>query len=399
MMHEIHGKPIQVLVLDTPDRHHHYQCLFENTSFQIHSIDQYSFDESTHAQIINDIDVAICSGEYDARVAIQIQLLKQWQIPCVHVMDGILDWKNMWENPRSFPENQGPPIYEPLLSDYVICTGQWQAEILKALGTQGVCLPTGLPRLDIYQEFVRKTPENTRNPKVLITTANTLGFTQEHIDLTLAGLLKLRKVAEEVFGVDHIIWRIHPIYAEKLTLDSSNVQSFSKPIHEALAEINLLISTPSTVILEGMLAGTSVCQVDFTNSPCMTQTVWMIQHSAQIESTLHSMRRPTNHHIKFQAVLRDHQLAAPGNSSNLLIDLIDYITQPNENLRSITPSLLTQFPILEQSCFNAENKINQQETELLNIQCLRILEENNRLRRRPDVKIFHYLAKLLNRKK
>ena len=315
-------RKIRVALLDAPVRYRHYLSILDHDDFSCINGDTLEFSDKN--QLKTYVDVAICSQETEPTTALQIQILREAGIPTCHVMDGVLEWKNQWENPRSFLSNHGAPLYEPVLSDVVACLGPWQVELLQMLGARGICLPIGLPRLDTYKGVATncKKLDITDSPRILVSTANKLGFTENHRTQMTQGLRNLREELSGSFAESEVTWRVNEDLGKAIGIPAKQIQSLSIPIHSAMVDYNLMLSTPSTILLEGMLAGLRVCQLNFTRSPLMIQTVWSCEEALDVGRTIRQMLSPSEHHIRYQGMLRDHQITPPGESTNRLCALL-----------------------------------------------------------------------------
>lgn len=354
------GDTVRAALLDAENRYRHYAQILDDRGFAFIQADLIDF--SNRGQLQSQIDVAICSQEFDPLTPLRILALKDAGISTCHVMDGVLEWKNLWENPRSFPENDGPPVYEPVLSDAVICMGNWQAELLKMLGTTGVCHPVGLPRLDVYKDF--KEHRSRESPKILVSTATKLGFIPSHIEATTQGLRKFHETVSKQYPTDKVTWRVDEAVAATVGISTSQIQSPTIPLASVIDDYDILFSTPSTVLLEGMIAGLRVCQLNFTTSPHFIHTVWSIESQSMIADVIGSIVSPTDNHLRFQDMLRNHQVARPGDSTTALKKVFRALARK------------TLLPANEQHEQSQINMLTESEAELMRIQMQRLIKQH-----------------------
>src|SRR5690606_39203009 len=90
-------------------------------------------------------DLAIFFSEHFDRFRTLCKKLKQQNIATIYAVDGILEWRNAWENR---PEEIACPwTMRPCLADVVATIGWRQQSVLEAWGNRN-CVPIGMPRLD-----------------------------------------------------------------------------------------------------------------------------------------------------------------------------------------------------------------------------------------------------------
>src|SRR5690606_2897275 len=114
----------------------------------------------------------------------------------VLLMDGIVEWRNTFVNPRV-----GEAFLRPAPVELIACAGENDRRILESLGNRAVA--TGLPRLAAAG---RTPPLSDSEAPVLVATARTPAFTLAERTRLLAALAKLRD-ALEVGGVP-VVWRL-----------------------------------------------------------------------------------------------------------------------------------------------------------------------------------------------
>lgn len=115
-----------------------------------------------YPQDLENIDAIIVSDEWAPGVRACIAACKLKGIPTFHVLDGVIRWKNLFENPRSLVPENGSPFMRPLMSDMTFVMGDLQAAVLRWLGNSMICV-SGLPRFANYELKVAPT-ENIRIP-------------------------------------------------------------------------------------------------------------------------------------------------------------------------------------------------------------------------------------------
>ena len=134
----------KIVLLDGANRGEHYAALRETLKAEY--LDNHQPLETGVSP--EEIDLAMISDEFYSLITNQLVRLREAGVPTLHVLDGIVEWRNTWENPRSATESDGMPLFQPILADKVACFGKAQARILESWGNLGKCEVVGAPRLD-----------------------------------------------------------------------------------------------------------------------------------------------------------------------------------------------------------------------------------------------------------
>lgn len=174
----------------------------------------------------------------------------------VLLMDGIVEWRNTFLNPRS-----GPAFLRPAPVDVVACAGEMDRRTLAALGNDAVA--TGLPRL----RRVGRAPRPRRGP-VLVATANQPAFSEVERERLIASLAALLDAAAEL-GVE-LLWRLTGGLDAEL-----GVASDRRPLAESLAEAAAVVTTPSTLMVEAMLADRPTALLHPHPTPLWQPCAWL----------------------------------------------------------------------------------------------------------------------------
>lgn len=179
----------------------------------------------------------------------------------VLVMDGIVEYRNTYLNPRA-----GPDFLRPTPVDVVACAGETDRRLLEAFGNHAVA--TGLPRL--AAAFPAPLPPPSTGA-VLVATANQPCFCDHERPRLVRSLTRLRAVLE-ARGVP-VIWRLTGGLDADLGLQSDN--SSKIPLREALAQAAAVVTTPSTLMVEAMLAGRPTALLHPHPTPCWQPATWV----------------------------------------------------------------------------------------------------------------------------
>lgn len=129
---------IKVLITDFEFKKSIYNSIIDELS------SDFEFIKNTEIENFDDIDIVLLAHEFyfnKSRHNVEfIYKAKQKNIPVLLLMDGILEWRNSWENNLTLnKEGMGFPAYQPVLSDKVACLGANQIRILEHWGNLGKC--------------------------------------------------------------------------------------------------------------------------------------------------------------------------------------------------------------------------------------------------------------------
>ena len=243
-----------------------------------------------------EIDIVLVSDEYSSHVTPYMCEYVRRGVPTLHAADGIVEWRNTWENPRSLSQERGMPLFQPILAHKIACLGRSQARILEAWGNLGKCEIVGGPRFD---KLLGRKPRQ-RPPgeplRVLIMTAKAPGFTPEQIALTKRSLQDLKSWLGQnpkMAGVaTEPVWRLTGDLPDELGVSTHTSDFTGKELGDLLASMDAVITTPSTAMIEGMLQGVPVALLDYSDCPHYVPTAWTISAPEHIPSVLPELISP-----------------------------------------------------------------------------------------------------------
>lgn len=154
------------------------------------------------------------------------------------LMDGIVEHRNTFRNPWVEAD-----FLRPAPVDLVLAAGAADADRLASWGNRAIA--TGLPRLTA-------TPLATHAAapgRLMIATARRAAFSNDEFRVLLDALRVVQEEAERTLGADRIVWRLTEGLDGLL-----GVASDARPLLEALASVTGVLTTPSTLMIEAMLA-------------------------------------------------------------------------------------------------------------------------------------------------
>ena len=273
-------------------------------------------------------DLAVFYTEhFDAFREASLQLPEK-NVATLYMIDGILEWRNAWEN--SPDEVACPYAMRPALSHKIACIGASQARVLADWGNAEKVEVVGIPRLDRLQIGPDDNPDTKRpdqSPlRVLVMTAKTPAFTTQQLQTvrqSLNDLMVWQRANPSIAGREvEFTWRLTRGLETELAVDNQLKNLAGDDLHSQLKQVDAVITTPSTGMLEAMRLGLPVAQLDYHNRPHYVQTGWDIASADHITDTLVQMaeRNPTR--MLFQQQQLADALYLESNATERLANLI-----------------------------------------------------------------------------
>ena len=142
--------------------------------------------------------------------------------------------------------------------------------------------------------------------------------------------LKNKSKSYERRGICNFVWRLTGELSTILKIKPRPKVS----ICEDLKNSDVVITTPSTVLLEAMIAKRPVAIIDYTNNPSYIQTAWSITHVEQIENTLNELLQVPKEKMNFQNVSLSDSLQLKESANKRMIELIEKMSLHSENCKA-----------------------------------------------------------------
>lgn len=314
---------------------HHAAPLLGRLPFQIVSPDEV-------IQTARPGDVALFFSEHFDRFRHAIGQLKQRSVATLYLIDGILEWRNAWENRTDEPAC--PYTMRPVLCHKAAAIGASQARILNHWGNAGKIEPVGVPRFDsllqrAQEQRVQPEPEKTSNSdrpfRLLIMTAKTPGFTPQQVATTVRSLKDLKSWLDknsESFAGRKIqpIWRLTAGLDLQIGVENELTDVTGHELAATLAQVAATISTPSTAMLESMLLDLPTAALDYHIAPKYLQTAWTIAGPDQIESVIGQLMTPSEPKRLFQRLQLSEALFPCNSRQHMEFGHSDQ-NRPNQN--------------------------------------------------------------------
>lgn len=298
-------------------------------------------------------DVAILFSEHFDRFRQAVVELREKRVATIYLVDGILEWRNAWEN--SYQEPACPFTMRPVLSDKVAVIGSSQARVLAGWGNAGKVEVVGIPRIDKLAKSWRDSqghqPLKENAPlRILVATAKTPGFTPEQIETTTRSLSDLKSFVDSQPEFDgrklEVTWRLTAGLDSKIGVENSLSDLSGMELRDAIAKCDAFITTPSTSMLESMLQHKPTALLDYHECPDYVPAAWKISSAESIAPVLRQLADPEPKRLQYQnAVLADAlQVTKP--ATDRLVQLIHSMCAacveqpPGNNSLKFEPNLL-----------------------------------------------------------
>ncbi len=254
-------------------------------------------------------DLAIFFSEHLHRFRNTWFQLREAGCSTLYAIDGILEWRNAWET--GLEEPACPWTMRPVLSDKVACIGPSQARVLESWGNRGKTEIVGVPRFDTLVARRagkrRKAPVPDRGRRILVTTAKWPAYTPEQHCKLRQSLVDLHRLSISgrggIGGSVEWVWRLTGGLADGLDIENVLTDTSGVELARVLESVDAVITTPSTVLLESMIAGLPVALLDYTNSPAYVPAAWQITASEQMPDVARQLLDPSSARMAFQKYL------------------------------------------------------------------------------------------------
>ena len=262
-------------------------------------------------------DLAVFYSEHFDRFRNCCVELKKQRVATLYMIDGILEWRNAWNNRPDEPAC--PFTMRPVLSHKVACIGPSQARTLSSWGNQTKVEVVGVPRFDRIGWESISTKESGEF-RVLVMTAKCPGFTEAQIATTIESLSDLKTwfaANSELNGKRVVpIWRLTGNLADEVGVTNHLNDLTGTELIEALKNCDAVITSPSTAMLEAMLMNRPVALLDYHNAPKYVRAAWQINASNQIPKVINQLIAPSPARMQFQQLILQDSLLASGSAES-----------------------------------------------------------------------------------
>lgn len=260
-------------------------------------------------------DIVILSLEWLPQHRIISAAARSRHIPTLYVMDGVLEWSYVWNN-QSYIAPSGT-MAQPLIASHIAVIGRHPARVLASMGLRERIRVIGIPRLD--HSLKNRVTRVRQAPALVIACARTPSHNLEHEANVSRALSDLKTISEEI-GVKPI-WRIPANLAKKLQVEPTN-----DPLHVTLSDADALIAFPSTIALEGMLAGLPTALIEYRPIPLYIDSAWQIRAKEHIYPVLNELLYPPPEKMAYQEYCLGEELEE-GEATKRLSQLVREIVR------------------------------------------------------------------------
>ncbi len=265
-------------------------------------------------------------------------------VPSLHLADGILEWHNLWENPRTLTESRGSPLFQPLLADKIACLGRSQARMIEALGNAGRAEVTGSPRFDRFGGVTRRTRPGSAPFRLLVATARQPAFTdrqRQQVEESLVALKRWADTGAEIAGARiELEWRLTGGLDGILGVAGGDRQP--PDLIDHLKEVDGVVTTPSTLQREAMLVGLPVALIDFANRPHYVPAAFTITAERHIPDVMAELVSPSPARMFHQQAILDDALEWRTPATDRVATLVERMTAVGREARRLGRPL--EFP-------------------------------------------------------
>jgi hypothetical protein len=242
-------------------------------------------------------DIVLCVNDYQYDVVRCLEAARRQGIPSLAIQDGILEWRCQYENPL-FGGGGGAPQHQPVMADKIACIGLQSARQIAAWGNPQKVEITGMPRLDYMLKIDAPRPCSP-GKRILVMTAKKPGFTPEQCARTIRSLVDVKHYLDSQPGVG-VVWRVSPAVVNEIGVVNQYREALSQELTDLLRQVDAVITTPSTAILEAMLLNRPVAALDYHNVPRFVPTAWTIGAPEHIETVIKEILNPHSRKLAFQ---------------------------------------------------------------------------------------------------
>ena len=267
-------------------------------------------------------DLAIFYSEHFDRFREAIQQLKEKNVATLYMIDGILEWRNAWENRGDEPAC--PFTMRPVLAHKVACIGNSQARTLAGWGNGNKVEVVGVPRFDRLAATFRDSNEQektTGNRRLLVMTAKFPAYTPEQEQRLESSLRDLKSSIEKRPDIE-VVWRLTRDWDKRLGVANNLTDLSGRELAETLSGVDAVVSTPSTSILEAMLHNLPVTLLDYNNSPQYVPAAWNVSAADHLDAAIEGVLNPTAEKLLFQRHVLADALQLNSNAADRMCELI-----------------------------------------------------------------------------
>ncbi|MDB6027437.1 MAG: hypothetical protein JWM68_3660 [Verrucomicrobiales bacterium] len=273
-------------------------------------------------------DIVLCVNDYPFDIARCLDAAREQRIPSLDLQDGILEWRCQFEN-SLFGAGGGAPQHQPVLADKIACIGQQSLRQIAAWGNAAKVELTGMPRLDQLCSS-RGVSQKSEGTRVLVMTAKNPGFTPAQRETTIRSLNDLKGYLDSQPQIQ-TLWRVSRGVADILGVRNQLSEVCTAELRTAVEQVDAVITTPSTAMLEAMLLHKPVAALDYHNVPSFFQTAWRISAPDHIHGVIRELLEPSVAKLAYQSEILADSLICDGCASHRVRRLMEKMVAVAKN--------------------------------------------------------------------
>jgi SAM-dependent methyltransferase len=267
-------------------------------------------------------------------------------VPVLLLADGIAEYRNTWEVPDRVPGQQ----FQPLMGLKIACLGPTQAELYESWGNAGRCEVVGYPSFDPLAGRKKACRAQSGAFRLLVMTARNPYFTLEHHELLCRGLSDLQAWLREhpTHGGRpiEVNWRLTADLEQQFGVANHKRDFYACPLEEIAAEMDAVITTPSTAMLIPMLMGIPTALLDYFGRPLYVQAAWRISDRGQIGDVVSAMLDGDPESLRVQSLILHEALFLGQPARERLRLLMDAMCRAGRRRRQSGGALRLPYRIL-----------------------------------------------------
>lgn len=311
------------IVAITPDRDQYILPLSKHLKYPLVFLRTPAWDELLKLDPI----AVIFLGDWLFEQEQLIKNCKKNNIPSILLMDGTIEWKHFFENPKwSYGGHEAP--YMPVLCDKIFVPGASTFRFLDFFGNHGKCEITGFPRFDHYQSIKVEVKHLNESKVIGVMSGNTAGYTPEQISQSKRLFEDIYQWAQMNSEIE-VKWRLRKGFEKILDVPVKNDNAGD--LMEFLGKVDAVVCQPSTAAYEAMLMDLPTALADYSIAPNYMHAAWEIRGSEQIDPVMKSLISPEPLKTTLQQLLLNDTLAFRGNSATIAANLINDIIVFSKN--------------------------------------------------------------------
>ncbi|MDA1313250.1 MAG: hypothetical protein O2968_07945 [Acidobacteria bacterium] len=152
-------------------------------------------------------------------------------------------------------------------------------------------------------------------------TAKKPGFTQHQTRLTLRSLSDLNEYFRSHTEIE-VVWRLTKDLSSQLEVENQLKSLAGNELADLLPQVDGVITTPSTAMVEGMIVDRPVACLDYHNAPRFVPTAWTISAPSHIASVVAEILSPPPAKMAFQRACLQDCLSCASPASPRVAELI-----------------------------------------------------------------------------